>query len=534
MNNPGFYKEKILILVLAGFGAGVGIRSFFELGWPYAVLAALFSIFAFVLWKLRSKEWFAASAIFILALGFGILRYDLKDQKTISLELASQIDKQVIVRGTVIDEPDERENSTRLVVAARENLSWNTKEWHEVNGDKILVFSGRYPEFKYGDVLQIRGKLQKPENFEKVSPSTRLGAIEAFEKSFDWENYLAKDDIFLQMFYPKIEKLSEGNGRLDKRILFTIKSKYLEVLGRVLPEPHAALVGGLTVGAKRAMPKELLDDFRKTGVIHIVVLSGYNITIIAKAIASFFSLFLPWLAGTITGIIGIIAFSILAGGSATVVRASIMAILIYFARMTGNVYRVTIALFIAGFFMLLQNPKLLRFDASFQLSFLATLGLIFIASKIENYLKFIPKKFNLREVVSATISAQIAVTPFILHNMGTFSIVALPVNVLILLTVPAAMLFGTLAGIAGMISGVLATPFSWIAYAILEYELRIVDFFAKLPLAEINFTNFPLVVAFAFYAVIIWLVFFKKPFSPSIFANILNRWRLRGWKIEEE
>ena len=241
-----------------------------------------------------------------------------------------------------------------------------------------------------------------------------------------------------------------------------------------------------------------------------------------------------FLAGIVSGIIGIVAFAILAGGSATVVRASVMAILIYFAHMTGNVYRVTVALFIAGFFMLLQNPKLLRFDASFQLSFLATLGLIFIAPKIENYLKFVPKKFNLREVASATISAQIAVTPFILQNMGTFSIVALPVNLLILLTVPAAMLFGALAGVAGMISSILAMPFSWLTYAILEYELKVVEFFAKLPLAQINFDYVPLAVTFVLYAVIIWLVFIKKPFSYGIFAIILNRWRLRGWKIESE
>ena len=519
MNNPGFYKEKILILVLAGFGAGVGIRSFFDLGWPYAVFAGLVSVFGFMLWKLRGKEWFVASAIFILALGFGIIRYDLKDQKTISLELAAQIDKQVIVRGTVIDEPDERENSTRLIIQVNEVLDWQTKKWTVVPDDKVLVFAPRYPEFKYGDMLEIRGKLQKPKNFTD---------------EFSWENYLAKDDIFLQMFYPKVEKIGEGNGRPDKKFLFVAKNKYLEALGRVLPEPHAALVGGLTVGAKRAMPKELLEDFRKVGVIHVVVLSGYNITIIAKAIASFFSLFLPWLAGTITGIIGILAFAILAGGSATVVRASMMAILIYIARMTGNVYRVTIALFVAGFFMLLQNPKLLRFDASFQLSFLATLGLIFIAPKIENYLKFIPKKFNAREVASATISAQIAVAPFILQNMGTFSIVALPVNLLVLLTVPYAMLFGALAGIAGMVSGVLATPFSWVAYAILEYELKVVGLFAKLSLAEINFTNFPLIATFALYAIMLWLVFLRRPFSSGIFASILTHWRLRGWKIEEE
>ncbi|MEK7090039.1 MAG: ComEC/Rec2 family competence protein, partial [Patescibacteria group bacterium] len=499
MNKAGFYKEKILILVLSGFGAGIAIRSFFELGWPEAGLAGLLGAGFLVLKRLRPASndmWFAAAAIFLLAFSFGILRYDLKDQKTISSDLALQIDKQVGVRGLIVDEPDERENGTRLVIESNEFLDWQSKEWQDVSDDRILIFAPRYPGFKYGDIVEVRGKLQEPKNFID---------------DFSWEDYLAKDDIFLQIFYPEIKKTGEGGGSPIKRILFGIKNKYLESLGRVMSEPHAALAGGLTVGAKRAMPKELLDDFRKTGVIHIVVLSGYNITIIAKAIASFFSLFMPWLAGIITGMIGIVMFAILAGGSATVVRASVMAILIYIAHMTGNVYRVTIALFIAGFFMLMQNPKLLRFDASFQLSFLATLGLIFISPKIEKYLRFIPKKFNLREVAGATISAQIAVTPFILHNMGTFSLVSLPVNILILATVPVAMFFSALAGVAGWASPILAMPLAWVAYALLEYELKIVEFFAGWGLAEITWEQFQLVVVIIMYVLIIWAVVIKRP-----------------------
>lgn len=517
--NIKMHKEKIMILVLAGFGAGIAIRSFFALGWPYAVLAVLFSVASFVFWKLRKKEFFAAAAVFLLAFGFGFFRYDIRDRAGISEGLRPFVGEQILIRGIVIDEPDERENSTRMVIKTSEVLDWQTKKLVVVSNDKILIFAPRYPEFKYGDILQIRGKLQKPENFTD---------------EFSWGNFLAKDDIFLQIFYPQIEKIGTGEGGFIKTALFGLKNKYLESLGQVLPEPHAALVGGLTVGAKRAMPKELLEDFRKVGVIHIVVLSGYNITIIAKAVASFFSLFLPWFAGVVTGIIGIAAFAVLAGGSATVVRASIMAILIYFARMTGDVYRAAIALFIAGFFMLMHNPRLLRFDVSFQLSFLATLGLIFISPKIEKYLKFIPKKFNLREVAAATISAQIAVTPFILQNMGTFSVVALPVNLLVLLTVPAAMLFGALAGVVGILSSALATPFSWIAYVILAYELKVVSFFAGLSLAEINFSYFPIAATFALYGVIVWFAFIRKSVPARGRLSLLDRWRLRNWKIEGE
>ncbi|MBI4114574.1 MAG: ComEC/Rec2 family competence protein [Candidatus Niyogibacteria bacterium] len=287
----------------------------------------------------------------------------------------------------------------------------------------------------------------------------------------------------------------------------------MKSIGDILPEPHASFLGGLTVGARRSMPQDLLDDFRKVGVIHIVVLSGYNVTIIARALAGFLGLFLPWMASIFAGIIGIILFTILTGAAAPVVRASIMAIFIYTAHATGKVNRVIIALLIAGTFMLIQNPKILRFDPSFQLSFVATLGLIYLAPYFERKLQWLPKRFNIREAATATISAQIAVTPLILSMMGTFSVVALPVNMLVLLSVPYAMFFGFIAGVLGWISHIIAFPFTWIAYLLLEYELRIVDIFSSLPFAQISIPYFPAAGAIILYMLIGWWVMRRSKMS---------------------
>ncbi len=97
-----------------------------------------------------------------------------------------------------------------------------------------------------------------------------------------------------------------------------------------------------------------------------------------------------------------------------------------------------------------------------------------------------PKKFKLREILGATISTQIFVLPFLLYKMGMFSVVALPVNLLVLFFVPITMFFGFLAGGLGFISGFLATPFGWIAYIFSTYELWIVNLFSKLPFAAFD------------------------------------------------
>jgi len=148
----------------------------------------------------------------------------------------------------------------------------------------------------------------------------------------------------------------------------------------VIPEPQVGLAEGLLLGVKQALGDELEVVFRKTGIIHIVVLSGYNVMLVVIFITYVLSYVLPYRARVPFGILAIVCFAVLVGLSATVVRASIMASLILFARATGRTYAVMRALCFAGVIMVLINPYLLVYDVGFQLSFLATLGLIFSGS----------------------------------------------------------------------------------------------------------------------------------------------------------
>jgi len=198
------------------------------------------------------------------------------------------------------------------------------------------------------------------------------------------------------------------------------------------------------------------------------------------------------------------------GGSATVVRASLMAILVIVARATGRLYDITRALLLAGFLMILHNPKILVFDTSFQLSFLSTLGLIYLSPTIEKRLGFITEKLQLRQIAAATIATQIFVLPLLLYQMGQLSLVALPANLLILPTIPWTMLFGFLAGAIGFVSQIIALPFAFIAYILLTFQLKIVAFFATLSFASISIPYFPAWALFFCYAVFAFLKILSK------------------------
>jgi len=473
---------KILNSILVGFISGIFVSSFLNFGLAFSVffvfIGCIFVLINFL--KFSKSIIFLTTALFLVSFGVGQLRH--QQSNTMSKKekyLQEKIGQKIILEGVVFDEPEEKDNYNRLVLK------------DEKTGGKILVYLQAYPKHKYGDKLKINGILKKPENFN----------------DFEWTSYLAKDDIYYEMFYPQAELVSVGNGFWVKEKLFTLKNKFLFAIDKAVPEPHSAFLGGITIGAKEGLPKDLQDNFRTTGVAHIVALSGYNITIVAETIMLFLS-FLPQYLAISGGVIGVILFAIMTGASATVLRASIMALLALTAKATGRIYTVSWALFLAGFFMVLQNPKILRFDTSFQLSFLATLGLIYLSPIVKNNIGFVTEKLGLREIFSATISAQIAVLPLLIYKTGIVSVVGLPVNFLILPFIPLTMFLGFAVGILGAASYLISIPFAWASYALLQYELFVIDIFSKIPFASVNISGFSEVFLILSYLVIFLLCLF--------------------------
>jgi competence protein ComEC len=357
-------------------------------------------------------------------------------------------------------------------------------------------------EFKYGDEISVSGKLEKPENF-----TTDQG------KNFDYVNYLRKDGIYYVMNYAGVEVISNSHGNKIKSTLFFIREKFLEKMNLSIRSPENLLMGGLILGEKSAFSEELRQSFVNTGTIHIVALSGYNITIVAEWFMKLFSL-LPFVSQNLAicmGILAILFFIIMTGASSTAIRAGVMATLVLVARATGRNYDVARALMLAGVVMIALNPLILVYDVSFQLSFIATVAVIFFTPKIEKYFLWVTPHFKLRDIVSVTSAAYIFVLPFILYKMGNLSIVALPANILILPFIPFTMLLGFLTSFLGSIWYVLAVPLGYLSYLFLHYELSVINFFSNFTFASFSIPHFPL-----FLTIIIYIYFIQKLFGRSI------------------
>ncbi len=283
----------------------------------------------------------------------------------------------------------------------------------------------------------------------------------------------------------------------------------------ILAEPYSSLLSGLIVSGREAMPKDILEEFRRAGIIHIVVLSGYNITIIAEFMRRLFqNLFLfarvravsQMAAGA--SILGIISFVLMTGAEATVVRAAIMVLTVIVAKMFGHNYSASRALLVAGFIMLLENPKILVFDPSFQLSFLATLALIYVVPIIEKYLKIVPEKWGLRVVVSTTLATQLTVLPLLIYSMGDFSLISLPANILVLLVIPPVMLIGFIATLIAYISSILALPLAYITHLLLAWILGVSSVLGSLSFASISVPLVPFWLVVLVYLLI--FIFVKR------------------------
>lgn len=470
-------QSKVLWALVGGFLAGVSVRSFFLVPWPFAAFLVLLSFvaFAFTYFERTKRQQLIILSIALIACAAGMLRTDTAMLRA-SPELAAHLGETLTIEGLVVDEPDVREGGVRIHV--------------QTDNAGILVQAPPYTEVRYGDIVRAKGTLGLPEKFD-----TTLG------RQFDYPMYLAKDGILYTLSFAQAEKIGEGRKNYLKSAALWTKQLYLHGLQATLPEPASGLAGGITVGDKRGVGKGYSDMFIQVGLIHIIVLSGYNITIVMNIVGKV-------LAGMSRAIqIGaslfIVVFIVLMAGAApSATRAGAMALLPLIARMTGRVYLALRALGVVAFAMVLWNPLLLAFDPGFQLSVLATLGLVLFSPVFSWWLHWVPERFTLREIAASTLGTQTMVLPLLLYQNGILSLVALPANLLALVAVPWAMGLSVIAAVAGILIGSWGTFVALPAYVLLVYIIGVAKFFAALPFAAVSVSAFSAWWMFGAYALL--------------------------------
>lgn len=274
-------------------------------------------------------------------------------------------------------------------------------------------------------------------------------------------------------------------------IIVRMSNPFLPIVNSVLPEPHASLLNGILFGTKASMPKDFYQALVTTGVLHVIALSGMNISILITLIGKF-TRNLGRTASIVTtiGLIGIFVWFV--GASPSIIRAAIMGCLALLSGFFGRKNWGLLTLFLSAGVMLLFDFSLIK-DLSFQLSFLATLGIL-LADKKPDLLPpgqrqdglFHQLIFIVRENLRTTLSAQIFTVPLIAYTFHRISLISPVTNILIEWVVTPIMILGFFLCIIGFLWFPLGIVAGWIVWAPLSYFISVVEVMSKIPLASIS------------------------------------------------
>ena len=403
----------------------------------------------------------------------------------------------VEIRGTVGRDPEIGPANT-LVTLSITDIN-DAGEWKEISGG-MLITVPRYPEYRYGDVLNVKGELE-------VRPSNSASS----DQSSYWD-YLANQDIYATMFYPSVQVTERGKGSPFLNRIYDVRRSLLSSLGRVLPEPHASLAQGIVLGSRANIPSSLKNSFIGTGTAHLLAISGVNLTIVAGILVSitlwFFGrrrYFYIWLT-----LIVVWLYAFLTGLATPVLRAAIMLTFFLVADVLGRQRNGFAALALAAAIMVGLNPKSLN-EASFQLSFAAMAGLVFVFPRLQSASAVVLERFvpegKLRYVATpvldsfgVSLAAVVATWPLTAHYFGLVSWVgpvatffALPAMSLIIVTC-------ILSGGFGFVFLPLGQIVGWLAWLALSYLIVVVTWFAAVPGASLHIGTLPPAAIFFYYA----------------------------------
>lgn len=385
-----------------------------------------------------------------------------------------------------------------------------------VQGDALFTVD-RYPALSYGDRVAVHALLEAAPEFQ----------------DFNYREYLARQGVHTVLRQPDITILGHNQGSPFWQALIRVNVKGQAVIAHLLPEPEAALLTGILLGVETGIPDELYDQFNRTGTSHIIVISGFNITIVAGLFTAIFGRLLGPRRAFYAVVAGILLYTLLVGADAAVTRAAIMGMLVALAAYLGRQSLAIVSLFVAGFVMTLLNPLTL-WDVGFQLSFMATLSLILftpgLTQRFERSLsKLLPQGIArntlhvLNDALIVTLAASVLTLPLVAYYFGRLSVVAPLANLLVLPVQPYVMVWGGAAAATGMLSGLLsglwlvARGLAAVPWLGLHWTVLVVQALANLPFAAVD-TDVSLAGLWAFYGLVALVSLSGKPGLPLIGA----------------
>ncbi|MFA5086904.1 MAG: ComEC/Rec2 family competence protein [Candidatus Paceibacterota bacterium] len=490
--------DNLLILCLS-FVAGIFTASFFISPETGSVFLILFFVIAGL----------AVVGVFwqkpVVLIGFcliifsaGIYSYQVKFLSVSNNVLIAADGQSAVIEGRIIREPQLGYKNLKLVVSIEKVIFDSGEEILKTNKEigKIMVYTANFRDYKYADKIKASGIISVPKTLN----------------NFDYQGYLAKEGVVATMAYPEIiidrsEALNFFQSAYSKVLFF--KDLMRTQIQKNLPPQEGAIIAAMILGDSGLMSDEFKQKLSQTGLSHAIAISGAHIVLFSIVMFEIFLFFGLWKkqAALIT-IVLIILYVISVGAMASAVRSGIMACLLMAAQLFGRVGENERMLGIAGFLILLQNPLALKYDLGFQLSFLAIIGIIFVAPDLARWLnnKTNNKLKPVMEIFAATLAAQVLTLPILVFNFGYVSTIALISNMLAAPMLPILMVLGLAFPVIGIVFPLLGWVISFFCSIFLKYLIGVVDFCNFIPFGVINFKISIFAMILVYLAIFIFII----------------------------
>lgn len=458
------HRSTVLFLVLLCFMAG--------LAQLWQIVAGLIG---YCLWRYWSGRAVVCSALLVASCFAGIWRvkHVIPDVSIIPYEQTASFT-------AMVSRPTQVKGDEQKVIMR--NSSWP---------GQVLVVAPLYPQYNFGDRVHVQCRLQQPKS----------------NTDFDYAKYLARYHVYTLCYRPQLKRIGETQHWLFTP-LYRIRTIVQQQVRRLWPEPVSSLIQGVLLGLQNDIPQDINDLFRRTGTIHILVVSGMHVMLLAQLLERVTKRWLTLrqrfvLLGLVLG-----AFCIITGLAASVIRASLMGLIIPLAQLAGRPRRAHITLALVAAVMAAHNPFILLNDLGFQLSFLATIGLIYFQTAVARITRWLPNWFSVRETVSTSIAAALPTAPLIAWQFGTFSPVSFFANIIVLPVSNGLLFVGSAITGLSFILPRLAQLLAFLLWRVTWLMLQAQQWLSALPgayIENLQFSNVALIVSYSLIAsYILW------------------------------
>lgn len=491
---------------------GVALADVIRLPWWIWLIGAVMAVLGLVV--LRSRPISRLVCVGAILFSVGAARYTIAIPKPAENDVSLFNDQgRVILKGMIANAPEIHDTSAAMLVEARsvEIAGGGSTPVHGLV--QVRTISAR--DFRYGDLVTVGGSLETPPDAEE---------------GFSYQDYLARHDVYSMLDFGQVSVAGVREGSPILTALYDFRADAYQKIDRLLPEPESSLLQGILLGLDQGISPEVRDSFNAVSASHIIAISGMNIAIVAGLLMTLFRRVMPENLAVVLTSIGLVVYSLFVGASPSVLRAAIMSILALVAVRLGRQTYGPASLGFSALALTAIDPNAL-FDVGFQLSFLATCGLVFFTEPLQNALTAWLLRFLsegrakqiigfVSESLVVTVAAQITTTPLIILVFKRFSLVSLVPNFLVIPVQGQLMVWGILSVVFAYILWPVAQVLAWIAWLFLAWTIEIVRLFAALPFASVGIDNVsPVLVGGIYILMFLMTIAMQQP----------EDWRARWW-----